>query len=130
MSESLQEEASNKVSISLKDAKVKLDTYNRGRMKITIKLDKAQAEGYVNFKRTVLPEGASEEDFVRTVFFMGLEQFHTNAMNMVKKYVEENEEKLKAEGVDTDKVKQVTSEMIEASQKPQLVEENDDATND
>ena len=80
-------------------------------MKIVIKLDKAEAEGYTNFKNSVLPAGANEEEFVKTVFYMGLGQFHENAINMMKKYVDENEDKLREDGVDVDALKSLGKEL-------------------
>ena len=105
----------DKLTFKLTNSKVKILTQNRGRMKITIKLAKDEAEGYLGFKKTMLPEGANEDEFVKAVFFMGLEQFHKNALNMMNKYVEENEAKLKEDGIDTDAVKNLTKEMLKTS---------------
>ena len=82
-------------------------------MKIVIKLDKSEAEGYTNFKNSVLPSGANEDEFIKTVFFMGLEQFHKNAIKMLDKYVEENAEKLKEEGFDVDAIKSMNQQISE-----------------
>jgi len=122
MADAIQTETNNKETLSLKGAKVKTSTYSRGRMKITIKLSKDESEGYINFKKSVLPEGANEEDFVKTVFFMGLELFHKNAMSMLSKYVEENEESLRDEGVDVDNIKEVAAKLqqgISPAQEPE-----------
>jgi len=73
-------------------------------MKITIKLNKEEATAYSNMKKSLVPEGVNDDVFVRNVFFMGLEQFHRNTMEMMQKYVSENEEKLRAEGVDVDSI--------------------------
>ena len=103
----------DKISLSFDNATVKLRNESRGRMKIVIKLSKPEAEGYVNFKNSVLPSGAKEDEFIKTVFFMGLEQFHKNALKMLDKYVEENADKLKAEGVDIDAIKSVSKQISE-----------------
>ena len=97
--------------ISGENSKVTVKYFNRGRMKITIKLDKGEAEGFSAFKSSVLPPGANEEEFIKTVFFMGLDQFHKNAISMMQKYVEENEDKLRQEGVDVDAIKTVGKEI-------------------
>lgn len=73
-------------------------------MKITIKLSKEEAESYKNMKSALLPKDQSDDVFVKSVFFMGLEQFHNNAINLMKKYVEENKDKLREEGVDVDSI--------------------------
>ena len=105
----------DKVTLSFDNATVKIKEQNRGRMKIVIKLDKPESEGYINFKNSVLPSGASEDEFIKTVFFMGLEQFHKNAMTMLNKYVEENADKLKEEGVDVDQIQSISKEISEYS---------------
>ena len=103
--------AKDTVLVSFKNAKVKTKNFNRGRMKITVNLSKEEAEGFVNFKKAMLPEGANETEFLKTIFFMGLDQFHKNAINMMQKYVAENEEKLREDGVDVDAIKKVGLEI-------------------
>ena len=73
-------------------------------MKITVKLSKEEAQAYKNMKNSLVPDGVSDDNFVRSVFFMGLEQFHKNTMEMMQQYVRENEEKLRADGVDVDSI--------------------------
>ena len=105
----------DKLNVSFNNATVKTKEQSRGRMKIVIKLAKDEAEGFLGFKKTMLPEGANEEEFIKAVFFMGLEQFHKNALNMMNKYVEENEDKLKQDGIDTEAVKSLTKEMLKTA---------------
>jgi hypothetical protein len=90
--------------LDLSNAKIKIDNRSRGRMKITIKLSKEEAESYKNMKAALLPSGQSDDLFVKSVFFMGLEQFHNNAITLMQKYVEENQDKLREEGVDVDSI--------------------------
>jgi len=73
-------------------------------MKITVKLSKEEAQAYKNMKNSLVPDGVSDDNFARSVFFIGLEQFHRNTMEMMQKYVKENEEKLRADGVDVDSI--------------------------
>ena len=74
-------------------------------MKITIKLNKQEAESFKNMKKVLVPDDAQDDVFLKSIFFMGLEQFHNNAIAMMKKYVEENEDKLREEGFDVDAFK-------------------------
>ena len=82
-------------------------------MKITIKLSKEEAESYKNMKTALLPKDQSDDVFVKSVFFMGLEQFHNNAINLMKEYVKENQDKLRSEGVDVDSIMNSTPEETE-----------------
>jgi hypothetical protein len=94
----------DKISLDFSKTKVKSQERSRGRMKITVKLNKEEAVAYKNMKASLVPDGVSDDNFVRSVFFMGLEQFHKNTMEMMQKYVKENEEKLRSEGVDVDSI--------------------------
>ena len=94
----------DKIKLDLTNARIKTEDRSRGRMKITIKLNKDEAIAFKNMKESLLPEGVDNDHFVKSVFFMGLEQFHNNTMAMMKQYVKENEEKLRSEGVDVDSI--------------------------
>jgi len=83
-------------------------------MKITIKLSKEEAESFKNMKRMLVPDDAQDEVFLKSVFFMGLEQFHKNALDLMKKYVVENEDKLREEGVDVDSLKALNTSTEES----------------
>ena len=84
-------------------------------MKITIKLNKEEAESFKNLKTMLVPNEAQDDIFLKSVFFMGLEQFHKNAIEMMKKYVSENEDKLREEGIDVDSLKTLRSNQEEPS---------------
>ena len=92
------------IKLDFSKAKVKLDNRTRGRMKVTIKLNKDEAIAFSNMKASLVPEGVNDDVFLKSVFFMGLEQFHKNAMQKVQEYVRENKDKLREEGVDVDSI--------------------------
>lgn len=94
----------DKIKLDFAKAKVKFDDRSRGRMKITIKLNKEEATAFINMKKSLVPEGVDDDTFLKSVFFMGIEQFHKNAMEMMQQYVKENEDKLRSEGVDVDSI--------------------------
>ena len=73
-------------------------------MKVTIKLNKDEALAFKNMKKSLLPEGTDDDQFLKSIFFMGLEQFHHNTMRAMHEYIKENEEKLRSEGVDVDSI--------------------------
>ena len=73
-------------------------------MKITIKLSKEEAIAFNNMKKSLVPEDVDTDSFCKSVFFMGLEQFHKNTMELMQNYVKENQEKLRNEGVDVDAI--------------------------
>jgi hypothetical protein len=94
-----------KITLDFAKTKIKVDERSRDRMKITIKLNKQEAESFKNMKKVLVPEDAQDDVFLKSIFFMGLEQFHNNAIAMMKKYVNENEDKLREEGFDVDSFK-------------------------
>lgn len=57
--------------LDFKQSKVKVTQRSKGRMKITFKLNKEQAEAFTNFQKAVKPEGIDDETFYRQVFFNG-----------------------------------------------------------
>jgi len=63
---------SQKLNVSLNNSEVKLENRNRGRMKITIKLSKEEAEALKAFEQMVKPDEVSEEMFLKQVFFVGI----------------------------------------------------------
>jgi len=103
----------DKLKVDFSKARITFQDRSRGRMKITIKLSKEEAESYKNMKTALLPKDQSDDVFVKSVFFMGLEQFHNNAINLMKEYVKENQDKLRSEGVDVDSIMNSTPEETE-----------------
>lgn len=73
-------------------------------MHITIKLSKEEATALSNFKKAMVPPEVGEEQFSKTIFFLGLQHYHDNMMEMMQKYAEENADALRAEGVDVDAI--------------------------
>ena len=65
---------------------VKVDHRSKYRMKINFKLSKDETEAYSNFKNHTLPDGVSENDFIKSVFFLGLS---TLEANLAEKYQEQ-----------------------------------------
>jgi len=86
----------SKVSLSLKDTKIKLTERSRGRMKIQIKFSKEQAEGFKNFCKLKPPE-LDEEDFYKQIFFAGCNVMTEQIQAMVEAHKKTEAEKTEAE---------------------------------
>lgn len=103
----------DKISLDFAKTKIKPEERGRGRMKITIKLSKEEAQSYKNMKKVLVPDDSQDEVFLKSIFFMGLEQFHNNTIAMMKQYVEENKDKLSEEGFDVESLLSVNAEGTE-----------------
>ena len=64
--------------------------WNRGRMKIIIKLGKDEAEAYKNFETTVKPGEVDSVTFAKSIFFNGIESMNRELSALVQKYIEEH----------------------------------------
>ena len=70
-------------------------------MKVTIKLNKDEAEGFKNWSTHVKPDELSQEDFVKQVFFNGIEYLNLKLQDVAKKIMEDQNlrEQLEALGI-------------------------------
>ena len=50
----------------------------RGRMKVTFKLSKEEAAAFQAFQADVRPQEVSEENFIKSIFFLGLSTLEHN----------------------------------------------------
>lgn len=57
--------------------KVKLTERSRGRMKLNIKLSKDESEGFKNWSAIVKPDQLSDDDFLKQIFFNGIEHLNS-----------------------------------------------------
>jgi len=62
---------SDNVKLDFADTKVKITERSKGRMKISFKLNKEQAEAFKNFQSSVKPDDIDDESFYRQIFFNG-----------------------------------------------------------
>jgi len=54
---------------------------SKNRMKITLKLDQEQSDAYLTFMRGTKPDEISEDDFLKSIFFLGLGTLEQNIVN-------------------------------------------------
>lgn len=70
-------------------------------MKINIKLSKEEAEGFKNWATMVRPEGVSDEDFCKQIFFNGIEYLNMKLQEISMKILNDPElrKNLEASGI-------------------------------
>ena len=78
------------VDINLADWSVELRERTRNRMKLQIKLNKIEAQAFKNFAEVVKPDEISSEDFLKSIFKIGLEEMENRLMSAVEKHAEDN----------------------------------------
>tara|TARA_R100000152_G_C6777555_1_gene207505 strand:+ start:1407 stop:1763 length:357 start_codon:yes stop_codon:yes gene_type:complete len=78
------------IDINLSDWSIKLKERTRSRMKLQIKLNQIEAQAFKNFAEVVKPDEISDEDFLKSIFKMGLETMESKLMSAVEKHAEEN----------------------------------------
>lgn len=68
-------------------------------MKIQVNLSKEEAEAFKNFQEMCKPQEVPETDFVKTLFYMGIEAANQRLAEMVQDYAKLNKEELAASGI-------------------------------
>ena len=102
----------SKIKLNVSDWKTSVDDRSRGRMKVTIKLNKDEAEGFKNWSEHIKPEQISLEDFTKQIFFNGIEYLNFKLQDAARKLLEDKDlrEKLEASGINVqsleEKIKQ------------------------
>lgn len=86
---------SNTKKVNPDNIKIKVEDRSRGRMKITIKFSKEEAEAFKNFSR-VKPEDLDDEVFYKQIFFAGcnaltaeIQRMYIERMNAMKESSEQ-----------------------------------------
>ena len=64
------------------------DYRKRGRMKINFKLSKDESEAFVNFKNQTKPDEIPEDDFLKSIFFLGISTLETNITQRIQQELE------------------------------------------
>ena len=74
------------------DWSVKIEYRKRDRMKIGFKLGKEEAEAFVNFKNQTKPDSISEDNFLKSIFFLGLSTLEANISRKIQDELAAQEE--------------------------------------
>jgi len=78
--------------------KIKVVNRNRDRMKLYIKLNAQEAEAFKNFADAVKPPEATLDDFLKGIFFAGIEKFEENLNSKIVEHIESNRDQYEASG--------------------------------
>ena len=68
-------------------------------MKFTIKMGKDETEAFKNFMEHLRPDHISEDAFLRTIFYKGVEKFQEDLMENMKDYLEKNKDDIDASAI-------------------------------
>ena len=88
----------NKIKFDFKNWKVKIVERSRNRMKFQLKLGTEEAEAFKTFANSVKPTEISMEDFVRSIFFRGVQSLEKKITEDLVKHMEENKAEFEASG--------------------------------
>ena len=93
--------------------KIKLEkTKRKGRVKVSFKLDKEESEGFEAFMGTVKPNDLAKEDFIRIIFFKGVESLNKEFSQIARDYAEQKAGELALEGVNPKKTVDTANEVL------------------
>ena len=75
-------------------------------MKVTIKLSKDEAEGFKNWSTHVKPDDLNQDDFLKQIFFNGIEYLNLKLQDVAKKIMEDKSlrEQLEASGINVQSI--------------------------
>lgn len=91
-----------KIKLQSSDWTIKTTERSRGRMKLTIKLSKDEAQGFKNWASIVKPDQVAEEDFLKQIFFNGIEHLNDKLQKISEDVMRDAalKEKLAASGIE------------------------------
>jgi len=91
-----------KIKLQSSDWTIKTKERSRGRMKLTIKLSKDEAQGFKNWTSVVKPDQVAEEDFLKQIFFNGIEHLNDKLQKISEEVIRDAalKEKLAASGIE------------------------------
>jgi len=81
------------VDVDLDSWRTSITHRNKGRMKITFKLNQEESAAFQSFQDATRPDGLSEEHFLKSIFFLGLTTLEQNVTRKLAESVsvEDNE---------------------------------------
>ena len=114
------------IKLDIQNWRFRIDERSRNRMKINIKLSKDEAEAYKNFATSIKPDGLSDQDFMKTIFFKGCETLHAELQGLMQRFAVENQEELASSGITV--VEGEDGQLKLMSSEPEEKEESKEAT--
>jgi len=89
-------DSSIKAKVSLANTKIKTEfkesSHKKGRMKVTMKFGADEAQGFTNFCKLAKPENMSQDDFVKFLFYKGVEALQKDFAAKVEEFRQNNPE--------------------------------------
>ncbi len=117
-------EQSKNLFVSFKNSNAKLEVkpkgHKEGRMKITLKFGKDEAEGFTNFAKMAKPSNMSQDEFVKFLFYKGVQALQQDFAAKIEEFKQKDPEafaKMKADLESADDASQEGSVTI-AEDKP------------
>jgi len=98
----------NKIKFDFNNWKIKIEERSRNRMKFQLKLGSEEAEAFKTFANSVKPTEVSMTDFVRSIFFRGVQALEKQITDDLVKHMEENKEQFEASGFTFDEEGKLT----------------------
>jgi hypothetical protein len=100
-------------TVDPREWKVRVDHRDRNRMKINFKLNQQQTEAYEHFRKETMPEGISEEDYVRSIFFLGLDAMERRLVAAVEEAMREQQAAAESDEAEVD-IDEIAEDVVEA----------------
>jgi hypothetical protein len=116
---------SNAISFKPEGWKVKTTERTKGRMKFQIKLNQEEADAFRNFTNSVKPDHISVDEFVRSIFFSGVQSLEKTLTDNLVTHMEANREEFEASGFSFDpdgKFIGVTENEVESDDTVEVIE--------
>jgi len=111
-------ESENSIQLDVRDWEIRIEnTKRKNRVKLTFKLSKEESAGFEAFMTTVKPDKLSKEDFVKVIFFNGVEALNKEFTEVAKKYAEEQAGALALDGIDPTEVLETVTGVEEEAEK-------------
>lgn len=84
------------ITLRIDDWKFKFTDRSRNRMRIQIKMGIEETQAFNNFMKELRPEHVSVDDFVRTLFYKGVEKFQEELFEKMQKYMKDHKDEIDA----------------------------------
>lgn len=89
-------ESSRFIEVSLDNSTAKIEfksgEHKKGRMKITLKFDKDEAEGFTNFCKLAKPDNMPQDNFAKFLFYKGVEALQQDFAKRIEQFRQEDPE--------------------------------------
>lgn len=106
------------IKFKKKNWNIKVTDRSRGRMKLQIKLGTDESEAFTSFTKTMKPDNISEGEFLKMIFFMGIDTVQKTLQENLVKHMEANRPEFEAKGVKFDEHGKL---MVGQAEKPEVI---------